>query len=114
VATAQKTVDFVQAQYDQGLTSEVDVTFAKRQSARIQARLPELTATIYGAQSRMAVLLDSDSAVPEVQRPERLPRAPERLRPGLPVDLLRRRPDIRQAIRELAAATGGQADRLNV
>jgi NodT family efflux transporter outer membrane factor (OMF) lipoprotein len=105
VATARKTVDLVQGRYDQGLTSEVDVTFAKRQLARLQARLPELTAAIYAAQSRMAVLLDSYSVVPELERPGPIPRVPERLRPGLPVDLLRRRPDIRQAERELAAAT---------
>jgi NodT family efflux transporter outer membrane factor (OMF) lipoprotein len=105
VAAAQKTVDLVQDRYDRGLTSEVDVTLAKRQLARMQARIPELTAAIYAAQSRMAVLLDSYSVVPEVQRSGELPRLPDRLRPGLPIELLRRRPDIRQAERELAAAT---------
>jgi NodT family efflux transporter outer membrane factor (OMF) lipoprotein len=105
VATAQKTVELVQQRYDRGLTSEVDVTLAKRQSARLQARIPELTVAIYAAQRRMAVLLDSYSVVSEVQRSGRLPRLPDRLRPGLPIDLLRRRPDIRKAERELAAAT---------
>jgi NodT family efflux transporter outer membrane factor (OMF) lipoprotein len=105
VATEQKTVDLVQDRYARGLTSEVDVTLAKRQLARLQARLPELTAAIYAAQSRMAVLLDTYSVVPEVERSGQLPRLPDRLRPGLPIELLRRRPDIRQAERELAAAT---------
>jgi outer membrane protein TolC len=40
-----------------------------------------------------------------LQRPERFPRISERLRPGAPIDLLRRRPDIRPAERDLAAAT---------
>jgi NodT family efflux transporter outer membrane factor (OMF) lipoprotein len=105
VATEQKTVDLVQDRYARGLTSEVDVTLAKRQLARLKARVPELTAAIYAAQSRMAVLLDSYSVVPEVERSGQLPRLPDRLRPGLPIELLRRRPDIRQAEREIAAAT---------
>src|SRR3989440_7910521 len=105
VATEQKTVDLLQDRYARGLTSEVDVTLAKRQLARLQARLPEVTAAIYAAQSRMAVLLDPYSVVPEVERSGQLPRLPDRLRPGLPIELLRRRPDIRQAERELAAAT---------
>jgi outer membrane protein TolC len=40
-----------------------------------------------------------------IRGPVRLPALPERLRPGAPVELLRRRPDIRAVERELAAAT---------
>ena len=45
--------------------------------------------------------------------PGQLPGSPIAIEPGLPVDLLRRRPDIRQAERELAASTAriGAADR---
>jgi hypothetical protein len=41
----------------------------------------------------------------EIRGSAKLPTLPERLRPEAPVDLLRRRPDIRAAERELAAAT---------
>jgi outer membrane protein TolC len=41
----------------------------------------------------------------ELDRPRDIPHSPARLRPGQPVGLLRRRPDIRQAERELASAT---------
>jgi NodT family efflux transporter outer membrane factor (OMF) lipoprotein len=106
-ATAQKTVDLVQTRYDRGLTSEFDVTLAKRQLATTQAKLPGLGASIFDAQSRMAILLGTftEAIKPELQRPGRVPRIPEYLQPGLPMDLLRRRPEIRQAERELAAAT---------
>jgi NodT family efflux transporter outer membrane factor (OMF) lipoprotein len=107
VATAQKTLDVVQARFDRGLTSEYDVTLAKRQSAILQARPSDLTAAILDARSRMAILLGtySEEIAPALRRHRGLPRIPDYLRPGLPLDLLRRRPDIRQAEREVAAAT---------
>jgi outer membrane protein TolC len=41
----------------------------------------------------------------ELEQPAPLPALPDRIAPGLPIDLLRRRPDIRQAERQLAANT---------
>jgi NodT family efflux transporter outer membrane factor (OMF) lipoprotein len=105
VTTGGKTVDLVQSRYDRGVTSEVDVTLAKSQAARLRARVPQLTAAIEAAQRRMGVLLDTFEVIPSLQQPGRLPRFPDRLQPGLPIELLQRRPDIRQAERELAAAT---------
>lgn len=107
VTTAKKIRDEVQTQYDQGLTNELDVTLAKRQLARLEARRPEVTAAIFAAETHMAVLLGtySGAIVPELRRPGKIPNVPERLRSGTPLDLLRRRPDIRQAERKLAAAT---------
>jgi NodT family efflux transporter outer membrane factor (OMF) lipoprotein len=106
VTAAQKVRDEVQTRYDRGLTNELDVALAKRQLARLEARLPELTASILGSQNRLAVLLGtySGAIVPELRRPGRIPHIPERFKSGTPLDLLRRRPDIRQAERELAAA----------
>src|ERR1700739_4673683 len=68
--------------------------------------LPALIAGIDAAENRMAVLVGTyaGAIVPELRRPGRIPHIPERLRSGTPLDLLRRRPDIRQAERELAAA----------
>jgi NodT family efflux transporter outer membrane factor (OMF) lipoprotein len=105
VTTGEKTVDLVQSRYDRGLTSEVDVTLAKTELARLRARVPQLTAAIEAAQHRIGVLLDTYEVIPSLQRPGRLPRLPDSLQPGLPIALLQRRPDIRQAERELAAAT---------
>jgi NodT family efflux transporter outer membrane factor (OMF) lipoprotein len=107
VATAQKTVDLLLTRFDRGLSNELDLTLARRQLANQQARLPELMATISAAESRLALLLGTYSAdiVGELRRTGKLPATPERLHPGIPVDLLRRRPDIRAAERQLAAAT---------
>src|SRR6201984_842408 len=106
VTAAQKVRDEVQTRYDQGLTNELDVAQAKRELATLEAGLPELTAGIYAAENRMAVLLGtySGAIVPESRRPGRIPHIPERLRVRTALDLLRRRPDIRQAEREVAAA----------
>jgi outer membrane protein TolC len=90
-----------------GQSKELDQTLVKRELATQQARLPELDAEISAAESRLAVLLGTYSA--EIREamtgPAVMPRLPERLRPGVPAELLRRRPDIRAAERELAAAT---------
>jgi NodT family efflux transporter outer membrane factor (OMF) lipoprotein len=107
VATAQRTVDLLTTRFDRGLSNELDLTLAKRQLATQQAILPQITVQIAAAQSRLAVLLGTYAAdvAAAVQAPGKLPMLPERLRPGVPVELLRRRPDIRQTERALAAQT---------
>jgi len=107
VETAQKTLDIVQTRFDRGLTSEFEVTLAKRQLALLQVSPSDLTAAILDARNRMTILLGtySEEIAPELRRRRGIPRIPDYLRPGLPLDLLRRRPDIRQAEREVAAAT---------
>jgi NodT family efflux transporter outer membrane factor (OMF) lipoprotein len=107
IAVAQKTVELVQTRFNRGLTNELDVTLAKRELATLQAQLPPLIAAIPDAEGRIALLLDTYSGriSGELDRPRDLPQSSARLRPGQPVELLRRRPDIRQAERELASAT---------
>jgi NodT family efflux transporter outer membrane factor (OMF) lipoprotein len=107
IATAQKTVDLLVTRFDRGISNELELSLARRQLAVEQARLPDLTAQMSAAESRLAVLLGTYAAeiAPEVERAGKLPNLPQRLRAGVPVDLLRRRPDIRAAERDLAAAT---------
>ncbi len=107
VKTAQKSVDLVQSRFDRGLTNELDVALAKRQLGLVKARLPELSAQISQALSRLSVLLGSYSpeVIRELSNYGGLPRVPSRLKAGVPADLLRRRPDIREAERSLASAT---------
>jgi NodT family efflux transporter outer membrane factor (OMF) lipoprotein len=107
IGRAAKTVDLVQTRFNRGLTNEYDVTLAKRELATLQAEVPPLTAAIADAESRIALLLGtySEEVVGELRRPRKIPQTPARLRTGQPIDLLKRRPDIQQAERELASAT---------
>jgi len=107
VKAAQKTVDLAQARFNRGLTNELDVTLAKRELATVQAQAPLLIGAISHAEGQLAMLLGtfSQDVIPQLRVSPGLPRVPSRLRPGVPADLLRRRPDIRGAERQLAAST---------
>jgi len=107
VKAAQKTAELAQARFDRGLTNELDVTLAKRELATLQAQIPLLVAAIADEESRLALLVGtfSPDVIPELRAYRGLPHVPSRVRPGAPADLLRRRPDIRESERQLAAAT---------
>lgn len=107
VDTAQKNVDFFLSRTQRGINYDLDLALARRQLGTVKARIPELQAAISDAISRLAVLLGtySPEIARELSRKASLPRVPSRLRSGVPPDLLRRRPDIRQAERALAAST---------
>jgi NodT family efflux transporter outer membrane factor (OMF) lipoprotein len=100
-------MDFVQARFDRGITNELDVTLARRQLASVQAELAPLNGQIEAAQYAIAVLLGRfpEEMRQELAQPAMVPQVPERIAPGGPLDLIRRRPDIRAAEWELAGAT---------
>jgi NodT family efflux transporter outer membrane factor (OMF) lipoprotein len=107
IRTAQKSLDLVQARFERGITNELDVTLAHRQLATLQAQLEPLTAQIRAAQYAIAVLLGQfpEDLAKELAKPDLIPQVPETIDTGLPLDLIRRRPDIREAERRLAGAT---------
>jgi NodT family efflux transporter outer membrane factor (OMF) lipoprotein len=107
IEVAQKYVDFVQERFSRGITNELDVTLAQRELARLQAQVAPLTAQIEAARYVIAVLIGEfpERLGSELKRPQMLPALPGRLHAGLPIDLLRRRPDIAEAERQLASAT---------
>ena len=91
---------------DAGIGSELDVLRSEARLAATEASLPQLQAEAVRARNRIATLLG--------QRPEQLaadlsakplPVIAKALPIGDPAELLRRRPDIRAAERQLAAAT---------
>jgi outer membrane protein TolC len=94
-------------QENNALSNKLSLTLAQADLAIQEARLPELEAAISAAESRLAVLVGTYEAdiAGAIGGPAKLPDLPEHLRPGAPVELLRRRPDIRAVERELAAAT---------
>ena len=107
IEVAQKYLDFVQERFSRGITNELDVTLAQRELARFQAQVAPLTAQIEAARYVIAVLIGEfpENLGNELKKPATLPILPSGIRAGLPVDLLRRRPDIVEAERQLASAT---------
>jgi NodT family efflux transporter outer membrane factor (OMF) lipoprotein len=106
IAVARRNLDLAQARFDKGLTNELDASLAQRELATLQADLAPLAAQIEVSRHAIAVLIGQfpEDLARELARPGPLPTLPPRIPVGLPVDLLRRRPDIREAERVLAAA----------
>jgi NodT family efflux transporter outer membrane factor (OMF) lipoprotein len=107
VATARQTLAYVQARADRGLTNELDVNLAKRELTTLEATLAPIGSEIDAARYSIAVLLGQypGSLAAELEPPATIPALPDKVDTGLPLDLLRRRPDIREAERNLAGAT---------
>jgi len=107
ILTDQKSLDLVQARFDRGITNELDVTLARRQLATLQAQRAPLAAQISAAQYAIAVLIGRypEDLTAELNNPELIPQVPEHIDGGLPLELIRRRPDLIEAERLLASAT---------
>jgi outer membrane protein TolC len=73
--------------------------------ADTEARLPELEIALRRAEHTLSVLLGAPphDLSPLLGAAQGIPAAPDRVAVGIPADLLRRRPDVRRAERELAA-----------
>jgi len=112
LVTQQDTLELTRARATSGLSSELDVARAEGQAANTRASLPPLQTAERASQFRLDVLLgrnagsESDTLLAASLRSAgTLPPPPPRVPLGLPSDLLRRRPDVRAAERDLAAAT---------
>lgn len=91
---------------DGGLGSDLDVLRADARLAATEATLPQLQAQQTRARNRIATLLGQRADGLSVDlSPRELPAIAKALPIGDPGELLRRRPDIRAAERQLAAAT---------
>jgi NodT family efflux transporter outer membrane factor (OMF) lipoprotein len=106
IAVARRNLDLAQTRFNQGLTNELDVALAQRELATLQADLAPLAAQVETSRHAIAALLGQfpEDLARELARPAPIPTLPAKIPAGLPVDLLRRRPDIREAERLLAAA----------
>ena len=93
--------------YKAGFMTEEQVAQQQAEVDQTQAMLPEFFAAEHAARHALAYLLGVEPAElnRELAGAKALPDLPAALPVGLPSELLRRRPDIRQAERELAAAT---------
>ena len=107
VRIRRENVEITGARAKAGLASELDYARAQGELASAEARIPALERSLQAAVFRIGVLLGQEPAglEAELRAAGALPAAPPDLPVGLPSELLRRRPDIRKAERELAAAT---------
>ncbi|HET9389338.1 MAG TPA: efflux transporter outer membrane subunit [Steroidobacteraceae bacterium] len=92
-----------------GFVTELDVNQQRTQLEATRAEIPELQAQERAAVHALGVLLgqEPDSLAGELAQETAVPAVPSDLPVGLPSELLRRRPDVRRAERQLAAATAG-------
>lgn len=102
-----KTFDLVLANFEGGEVSRLDVEQARSNLEATRSQIPTLETSLAQAKHRLAVLLGQEPAAlnEELRKPGHVPLAPPQVAIGVPADLLRRRPDVRKAERELAAQT---------
>ena len=100
----RRNLSFVERRYEGGLTSILDLRQARRILAQTESTLPSLRQELGIRQQKLAVL---SGQYPEARsartQPEDYFKLPSPIPPGLPSDLLLRRPDIRAAEANLRA-----------
>ena len=103
--SARQTLELTQTRYDAGRVGEIDVQRARAREAATLASIPPLELAQQRAAYRLAVLLGQrPGTLDEELKPADVPTYAKALPIGDPTQLLRRRPDVRAAERQLAAA----------
>jgi NodT family efflux transporter outer membrane factor (OMF) lipoprotein len=107
LATQEETYALVLARFEAGLTTQLDVEEARYNLENTRAQIPTLQTGLEQAGNRLAVLLGEDPGTvgDELSEREPPPVTPLEIAVGVPADVVRQRPDIRRAERELAAQT---------
>lgn len=92
---------------DAGIGSDLDVSQAEFNLAATESVVPRLRSQLAAAVHALGVLLGQTPGAlrAELAPEDAIPEPPDRIEVGLPAELLRQRPDIRRAERELAAQT---------
>ncbi len=105
--TAEKSLALTQQRAAGGLTTDLDVANAAALVASIASELPPLEAQEDDLMDAIALLLGRppQSLTAELATARPIPPVPPRVPVGLPSELARRRPDIREAEANLHAAT---------
>jgi NodT family efflux transporter outer membrane factor (OMF) lipoprotein len=101
----RKTLQIVTDRFDLQLANSLELEQAKSNLASSQSQLPPLKSSLQQAMNRIAVLTGEKPGVLNdfFHEASPMPTAPPEIAIGIPADLIRRRPDIRKAERELAA-----------
>lgn len=107
LATQEDTLGLVEQRAQFGLANQLEVARARSAVDSLRADIPRIEADLRLSANRLAVLLgespgEVDALLDEAEPVPQVTASPD---PGLPADLLRRRPDLRAAERDLAQAT---------
>jgi multidrug efflux system outer membrane protein len=107
VDNQRETLQLTKARLDAGRATELDTSRAQSQLSTTLATIGPLEASVARSIHRLAVLTGREpNALNELLQPPReLPDLPQIAAVGDPAGLLRRRPDVRVAERQLAAST---------
>ncbi|MBZ0221374.1 MAG: efflux transporter outer membrane subunit [Candidatus Methylomirabilis sp.] len=102
----ERTYRLVDTLFQLGEASAFDLSRARGQLELTQSRLPDLEAEMRAGIFRLSVLLGQppEALLEEMSAVKPLPAPPDVVPVGLRSDILRRRPDVRAAERELAAS----------
>jgi len=101
-----KTLELTEERFRDGLTSALDVEQAKSNLYATRAAIPVFRLRMNTAYNRLAVLCDDEvgSLKAQIGDASALPKPQMDIALGVPADLMRQRPDVRRAEREVAAA----------
>lgn len=103
----RETLRITTARLDAGRGTQLDTSRAQAQLSSTLATIPDIEASITRSILRLGVLIGNspESLLAQLSTPKKLPTLPATQNIGTPELLLRRRPDIRVAERDLASAT---------
>jgi NodT family efflux transporter outer membrane factor (OMF) lipoprotein len=103
----EETHNLTQWRFQAGLTTQLDVEQAKYSLEQTRAQIPVLQTGLVQAKNRLALLLGQQPGFLEEALGARraIPSTPLEVAVGVPADVLRQRPDVRRAERQLAAQT---------
>ena len=105
IASESELLDLIRVRADAGLASDLDVERQAAQLASVQAALPDLDAQRLAAIHRIGVLLGEAPAALRDQLEAQHERLQAPLAPrAIPGEMLQRRPDLRRAEAQIAAA----------
>lgn len=101
----KRSSQLAQSQFNAGAVTELDVFQSRALLQSTEATIPGFETDIRQAKNALAILLGKLPGEIDAMLagPGRIPQMPAEIAVGIPADLLRRRPDIRLAERQLAA-----------
>lgn len=102
--TQQLTYDILKDRWDTGLSNELSVQQARYNLEGTRAAVPLLEAGLEASRNALSVLLGEMPGMLDIPGLDAIPQS-HLVVEGIPADMLRRRPDVARAERELAAQT---------